>query len=212
MLTNILFVCNLVNSVFFPAQDGIFSVSYVCMRAKANNSRAYESYSLEPRPTRPWPAIARKTSCRFLRNTQLIVSTKTLRPPIELLRLCYLATGAFETHWDIGSPRAFFETAASDKTSVLWQTSPLSAFQLFRFLWIFFFIIPQFPFLGGGPLGGCVCGLKYSRHQGSDQLQNLLKQGGRPWWKERRQRSLFQCVQQSPKNPERFLIFARTQW
>ena len=84
MLTNILFVCNLVNSVFFPAQDGIFSVSYVCMRAKANNSRAYESYSLEPQPTRPWPAIARKTRCRFLRNTQLIVSTKTLRPPIVL--------------------------------------------------------------------------------------------------------------------------------
>ena len=191
MLTNILFVCNLVNSVFFPAQDGIFSVSYVCMRAKANNSRAYESYSLEPQPTRPWPAIARKTRCRFLRNTQLIVSTKTLRPPIELLRLCYLATGAFETHWDIGSPRAFFETAASDKTSVLWQTSPLSALLLFRFIWIFFFIIPQFPFLGGGPLGGCVCRLKYSRHQGSDQLQNLLKQGGKYWWKERRQPSLF---------------------
>jgi len=27
--------------------------------------RAYETYSLEPRPTLPWPAIARKTSCSF---------------------------------------------------------------------------------------------------------------------------------------------------
>ena len=66
-------------------------------------------------------------------------------PLIELLRYCYLATGAFEIHSDIGSPRAFLKTAASDKTSVLWQTSPLSALLLFRFLWIFFFITPSFP-------------------------------------------------------------------
>ena len=78
------------------------------MRAPANNSRAYESYSLEPRPTRPWPTIARKTRCRFLRNTQHIVFYYDPPPPIELLRLCYLATGAFEIHSDIGWLAGFF--------------------------------------------------------------------------------------------------------
>ena len=205
------FVCNFVNSVFFRAQDCIFLV------------HMYESSSewfqgvrkLLPRATTHSPLAGNRSKDQLQVFTEY--STYCFYcdplPLIELLRLCYLATGAFEIHSDIGSPRAFSkQRPASDKTSVLWQTSPLSALLLFRFLWIFFFIIPQFPFLGGGPLGGCVCGLKYSRHQGSDQLQNLLKQGGKSWWKERRQRSLFQCVQQSPKNPERFLIFARTQW